>query len=109
MLFKKYYPELVDKNTVKYPIEDTLIGKLPILHGAENVVEKPKPKKVLIEGPKFENLLYVWEFCNNFQDFLNSTPFKLEELQAALTFTDPTDEISLYPKPEEGEELSWDQ
>lgn len=40
----------------------------------------------MIEGDKFENLMYVWEFFNNFNDFLKSKEFKIEELQAALSF-----------------------
>jgi hypothetical protein len=53
---------------------------MPILHGAENFPEKPNPKKVIIEGERFEKLLYVWEFFNNFTDYLDVTNFKLEEL-----------------------------
>jgi len=33
-IFSKLYPELVEKNSIKYPIEDNLIKKLPELHGA---------------------------------------------------------------------------
>ena len=49
-IFTRHYPELVDKNSIKYPIEDKLIKKMPELHGAENMPEKPTGKKVLIEG-----------------------------------------------------------
>lgn len=59
---------------------------MPLLHGAENFPEKPIPKRVLIEGDKFENLFYIWEFFNNFNDYLEINNFKLEELQAALNF-----------------------
>lgn len=47
----------------------------------------PKFKKVLVEAEHFENLLYLWEFFNNFSDFLNLPNFSLTELQAALNFT----------------------
>ena len=53
---------------------------MPILHGAENFPEKPELKKILIEGERFERLLYIWEFFNNFSDFLDLSNFKLEEL-----------------------------
>jgi DDT domain len=53
---------------------------MPILHGAENWQEKPKPKKILLEGERFERLLHIWEFFNNFNDFLDISNFKLEEL-----------------------------
>ena len=53
---------------------------MPLLHGAENFPEKPVAKRVLIEGDKFENLLYIWEFFNNFNDYLEINNFKLEEL-----------------------------
>jgi hypothetical protein len=57
---------------------------MPLLHGAENFPQKPEPKIILIDGPSFERLLYVWEFLNNFSDFMKLTNFKLEELQVAL-------------------------
>lgn len=41
-IFTKHYPELVDKNnSIKYPIEDKLIKRMPELHGAENLPDKP--------------------------------------------------------------------
>jgi hypothetical protein len=45
-IFGKHYPELVDKNSIKYPIEDKLIKKMPLLHGADTFPEKPVAKKV---------------------------------------------------------------
>lgn len=69
-LFQKNFPEYVEKNQIKYPIRDELILKLPLLHSSENMPPKPVPKKILLEELPFENLLYIWEFCNNFQDFL---------------------------------------
>jgi hypothetical protein len=95
-LFSQVYPELVDKNTIKYPIEDQLIKKLPLLHGSENFSEKPQLKKVLVDGQDFEKLLYIWEFFNNFSDFLEIQNFKLEELQAAISFSQNPDAIQLY-------------
>ena len=32
-VFQNNYPELVEKNSIKYPIDDQLILKLPELHG----------------------------------------------------------------------------
>jgi hypothetical protein len=40
-IFTKHYPELVDKNTIKYPIEDKLIKRMQLLHCSENFPEKP--------------------------------------------------------------------
>mmetsp|Transcript_2953 Transcript_2953/g.2782 ORF Transcript_2953/g.2782 Transcript_2953/m.2782 type:complete len:143 (+) Transcript_2953:965-1393(+) len=109
-LFSSNYPELVDKNhgygrenSIKYPIEDTLIHKIPELHGAENFPQKPEPRKVLIDGNDFERLLYVWEFGNNFGDYLDLAPFKLEELQCALAL-DKFDD--LYGKEED---MTWEE
>jgi hypothetical protein len=34
-IFAKHYPELVEKSQIKYPIEDQLIKKVPLLHNAE--------------------------------------------------------------------------
>ena len=47
-IFSKLYPELVEKNSIKYPIEDNLIKKLPELHGATQNVLKPQMHKVII-------------------------------------------------------------
>lgn len=53
----------------------------------------PKFKKVLVEVEQFENLLYLWEFFNNFSDFLSLPTFSLTELQAALNFTHADDQV----------------
>ena len=72
MIFSNNYPELIEKNSIKYPIEDTLIQKLPELHGALNVVQKPQMHPILLEADEFERLLHIWEFCNNFSDYLET-------------------------------------
>jgi hypothetical protein len=76
-VFKKYYPELMDKNQIKYPIDDKLIVKMPELHSNSTLKEPPTCKKVLLEPEDFENLLYIWEFFNNFSDFLSTPTFTL--------------------------------
>jgi hypothetical protein len=48
-VFKKFFPELVDKNSIKYPIEDKLIQKMPELHGNNLLRERPSFKKVILE------------------------------------------------------------
>jgi len=53
---------------------------MPLIHGAEQFPGKPEPKQILVDGPTFERLLYVWEFFNNFSDYLKISNFKLEEL-----------------------------
>jgi len=35
-IFARNFPDLIEKNAIKYPIEDKLITKMPELHGAEN-------------------------------------------------------------------------
>jgi hypothetical protein len=107
-IFAKHYPELVDKNNIKYPIEDKLIKKMALLHGAEEFPEKPVPKKVSLQGQRFENLLYVWEFCNNFSDFLKCREFKMEDLQAALQYDKKPSEVNIYDE-ENIEKLTWEQ
>jgi len=59
---------------------------MPLLHAAENFPTKPEPKSIFVDGPTFERLIYVWEFFNNFSDYFELPSFKLEELQAALSF-----------------------
>lgn len=90
------YPELVDKHSIKYPIEDQLVKKMPLLHGAENFPIKPLTKQILTEGHNFERVLYVWEFFNNFNDYLKIPNFKLEELQAALAFNSLPQDVKLF-------------
>ena len=102
MLFSSLYPELVDKNSIKYPIEDNLIQKLPQLHGATNLVSKPSMHSILLESEEFERLLHIWEFCNNFADYLETPSFKIEDLRIALTFQTPS-ESSIA----EESELDW--
>jgi hypothetical protein len=72
IIFSNNYPELIEKNSIKYPIEDTLIRKLPELHGATNIVQKPQMHPILLDAEDFERLLHIWEFCNNFADYLQT-------------------------------------
>jgi DDT domain len=53
---------------------------MPDLHGADTFPVKPLPKKILVDGETFEKLLYIWEFFNNFYDYLEISTFKMEEL-----------------------------
>ena len=86
-IFTNAYPELVDRNSIKYPIKDELLLKLPELHGC-SLEPKPEPFKILVSSDEFEKLIYIWEFCNNFSEYLDTPIFKLEELKFALYYTD---------------------
>lgn len=101
MIFSNNYPELIEKNSIRYPIEDSLIQKLPELHGATNVIPKPVMHSILLESEDFERLLHIWEFCNNFSDYLETLNFKIEDLRVALTFQSTDATIS------EESELDW--
>lgn len=48
--------------------------------------------------------MYIWEFCNNFSDYLETPFFKIEDLRIALTYR-PPDQKSLL----EEEELEWNE
>ena len=99
------YPEYVERNSVRYPIPDNLIAKMPELHGGV-LRDKPKAMKIRMEAKEFERLLYIWEFCNNFSEFLETPSFKIEELAACLDYsteTDPRFQMSI----EETEALDW--
>lgn len=86
-VFRRYYPELIERNQIKYPIDDKLLAQMPELHQHVNPPkEAPTMKRVLLKTNEFENLVYIWEFFNNFKDFLDIPKFSLEELQAALKF-----------------------
>ena len=43
---------------------------------------------IQISGLEFEQILHIWEFCNNFNDYLETPSFKIEDLRAALMFND---------------------
>jgi len=83
----------VEKNSIKYPIDDKLILKMPELHGNSALRQPPQLKTTVVEAEEFENLLYIWEFFNNFSDFLSTPSFTLAELQASLNFTLSEDRV----------------
>jgi len=89
LIFSRLYPELVDKQSVRYPIKDNLLNKLPELHGASNLPTKPKPFLIKLNYKDFDQLLYIWEFCNSFSEYLEISEFKIEELRLALTYVEP--------------------
>mmetsp|Transcript_2210 Transcript_2210/g.2908 ORF Transcript_2210/g.2908 Transcript_2210/m.2908 type:complete len:104 (+) Transcript_2210:1103-1414(+) len=64
---------------------------MPELHGGM-LKAKPQSMKINIEAEAFERLLYIWEFCNNFNEFLDTPSFKIEELAACLTYRKESDE-----------------
>jgi len=103
LVFQQLYPNYMDGNSIKYPIEDKLIVKMKELHGSENIPSKPETHRVLVSAEEFEDLLYIFEFCNNFMDFLEIPEFKIEELYVALTFQGN----SLMPEMEEEGDDNW--
>lgn len=74
------------------------------MHGATQSISKPEMYKVIIPSEQFDELLYIWEFCNNFSDYLETPFFKIEDLRNALTHRAP-DQKSLL----EEEELEWSE
>jgi len=56
---------------------------LPELHGLVYPA-KPVAKPIAASNEEFERLLYIWEFCNNFDEFLNTPKFRIEDLRLAL-------------------------
>jgi hypothetical protein len=64
---------------------------LPELHGANGIRSKPEPHKVLLSADEFDQLLFIWEFCNNFSEYLHIPFFKIEELRLALIYEEPND------------------
>jgi|JI9StandDraft_1071089.scaffolds.fasta_scaffold27550_7 hypothetical protein len=76
----------MEGSNIRYPIEDKLITKMKELHGSTEIPSKPEPHKVLVPAKEFEDMLYIFEFCNNFLDFLEIPEFKIEELYVALSF-----------------------
>lgn len=69
---------------------------MPDLHGANYFKLPPEFKTIIIEYENFENLLYIWEYFNNFSDFFNIPGFDLSELQASLAFTEETDRVHTH-------------
>ena len=85
-IFTNSYPELVDRNSIRYPIKDELLLKLPELHGC-CMDAKPEPFKINVSSDEFEKLIYIWEFSNNFSEYLDTPLFKLEDLKFALNYS----------------------
>lgn len=46
-------------------------------------------KQIAVPSEDFEKLLYIWEFCNNFSDYLQTSSYSIEDLHVALTFKLP--------------------
>lgn len=80
--FTSIYPEHVKRFKIEYPLPDELLTVMPALHKIDLDLHKPNPKKIELEN--FEKLLPIWEFFNNFSDFLQLPKFKIEVLEAAL-------------------------
>ncbi len=107
-VFSQLYPEYVEKNSVRYPIPDALLAKMPQLHGGM-MQAKPKPMRIDMESEDFERVLYVWEFCNNFSEYLGTPQFKIEELVAALRYTPDSDSRHQVPTEEFEDEFDWSE
>jgi len=69
---------------------------MPELHGGL-MQAKPKAQRIDMKAEDFERLLYIWEFCNNFTEYLDIPQFKIEELAVSLSYRpeeDPRQEMS---------------
>jgi hypothetical protein len=106
-IFSNLYPELVERNSIRYPIKDELLLKLPELHCA-CTDPKPEPYKIYVSADEFEKLIYIWEFCNNFNDYMDTPTFKLEELKCALSYSDQDDPNANMNVKDENE-LEWSE
>ena len=105
--FSELYPQQIERNSVKYPIPDQLLAEYPQLHGYKEI-KKPESIDIALTAEEFEQVLYIWEFCNNFSEYINTPPFQIEELRAALSYTfedDPRMDMSQ----EEIDELTWNE
>ena len=40
--------------------------------------------KIDMLAEEFEGVLYIWEFCNNFDEFLGTPKFRIEDLRLSL-------------------------
>mmetsp|Transcript_28092 Transcript_28092/g.42497 ORF Transcript_28092/g.42497 Transcript_28092/m.42497 type:complete len:90 (+) Transcript_28092:1298-1567(+) len=76
------------------------------MHGQADLKAIPSGSQVMIPAETFENLLYIWEFFNNFCDFFQIPNFTISELQASLSMTHGPDEIhkSFIPEIESSQE-----
>ena len=105
--FSQLHPEYVERNSIKYPIPDQLLAKYPQLNNYQPV-EKPEPFQIDMTAEEFEQILYIWEFCNNFSEFLDTPSFKMEELRAALVYKFAEDERMEYDEEEFGQ-MTWNE
>jgi len=93
--FTQIYPELVEKYTIQYPIDDKILKVMPVLHKIEWAEEKPDPKKIRVSGSRFERLLKVWEYFHTFSVYLSIPEFRIEDLEAAIRHADPSQPLGL--------------
>ena len=68
---------------------------------------KPTPMKIDMGAEDIERILYIWEFCNNFNEFLDTPSFKLEELEACLHYDPESDPRMKMSLAEVESELDW--
>lgn len=88
-------PELVENSIIKYPIEDTLIEKMPVLHCSQNMQARPAPQPMFITGNEFDEMIFIWEFLNNFYEYVQKDTFYIEELYAGLKYSNDDQEVRL--------------
>ena len=79
---------------------------MPELHGGV-MRDKPASMKIDMEAGEFEGVLYIWEFCNNFNEFLDTPSFKLEELASCLRYGPESDERMKMSLSEVESQLDW--
>lgn len=79
---------------IKYPIDDRLLRKMPLLHDIETLPQRPKLHKVFLENSQeFEDLMQIWEFAANCLELPKG--FKVEELYAGLKYQEDEEEVTL--------------
>lgn len=59
------------------------------------MAEKPKPQPMFITGKEFDEIIFIWEFMNNFYEYVQKDTFYIEELYAGLKYAHEDSEVRL--------------
>ena len=90
-IFAKKYPNFViENNKIKYPIDDALFKKYPLLFPNLSQLNKPKPepKVEFIPAEYLGDIVKITHFFKKFDQLIEGPNFEKEELYSAIVYDD---------------------
>lgn len=87
--FESKYSNLIKHGQISYPIPDEILWAKPKLHDLD--YKAPLPEHIpQIPSSLFEDLIYICDFSQCFQNILSTPCLKCESLYSALVLTEET-------------------